>query len=82
MKETIEDTKGVFRSRNAKKGRKWNRQTKKEKRTKKNDLQKITYKTKERTTWTPLKILDVKWLFENAVKISVMWNEQIYTTKN
>jgi len=47
--EEFEDTKGVIRSRNSKKNRQHNGHKKKDKRTN-NDLQNITYKTKDRVT--------------------------------
>jgi hypothetical protein len=51
--EEFEDTKGVIRIRISKKNRQHNGQKKKYKLTK-NDLQKHTYKTKDRVTQTPL----------------------------
>ena len=53
--EEFEDTKGVTRIRISKKNRQHNGQKIKYKRTN-NDLQKYTYKTKDRVTQTPLKI--------------------------
>jgi len=52
--EELEATNGVIRIRKFKKDRKHNGQKKKEKRTN-NDLQHITYKTKDRVTRTSLK---------------------------
>ena len=54
MQEKFEDTKGVIRIRNSK-DMQHNGQKKKDKRTKKNNLQNITQKTKDRAKRTPLK---------------------------
>ena len=55
MKEEIEGTKGVVRVRKSKKDRQSNGHEKKYNRTN-NDLQKITQKTDDRETETPLNI--------------------------
>ena len=55
LQEEFEDTKGGNQNRKSKKDKQHNGQKKKYKRTN-DDLQNITYKTKDRVTQTPLKI--------------------------
>jgi hypothetical protein len=52
--EEFEDTKGVIRIRKSKKDRQYNGQMKQDK-SRNNDLQNITHKTKDRVTHTSLK---------------------------